>query len=73
MVAQVVGQGFADLGRERERVVRAALPPHLQHAGPPVDIIESQAVARWPSVPGGPAGERWRDHGGRWPYPAGGS
>ena len=42
MVAQVVGQGLADIGRERERVVRAALPPHLQHAGPPVDIIEFQ-------------------------------
>ena len=42
MVAQVAGQGFADIGRERETVVRASLAPHLQHAGPPVDVIEFQ-------------------------------
>jgi hypothetical protein len=42
MVAQVAGQGFADIGRERETVVRAPLAPHLQHAGPPVDVLEFQ-------------------------------
>src|SRR5262249_24859225 len=42
MVAQVAGQGFADIGREWETVVRAPLAPHLQHAGPPVDVLEFQ-------------------------------
>jgi hypothetical protein len=42
MVAQVAGQGLPDIGRERETVVRASLPPHLQHTSSPVDIIEFQ-------------------------------
>ena len=42
MVAQVAGQGFADVGRQRQAVVMASLAPHLQLAGPPIDVIEFQ-------------------------------
>jgi hypothetical protein len=42
MLAQVASHGFADIGRQRETVVRVSFPPHLEHAGPPVDIIEFQ-------------------------------
>ena len=40
LVAQVGGQGFADIGRKGKLVVVAALATHLQHAGPPVEVIE---------------------------------
>ena len=42
MVPEVAGQGFADVGRQRQAVVLASLAPHLQLAGPPIDVIEFQ-------------------------------
>ena len=42
MVPEVGGQGFADVGGQRQAVVLASLAPHLQLAGPPIDVIEFQ-------------------------------
>ena len=50
MVAQIVGQGFADIGRERKRVVRASLPrtfstPALQSISSSSRAITSLALS----------------------------
>jgi hypothetical protein len=42
MVPEVGGQGFADVGGQRQAGVLASLAPHLQLAGPPIDVIELQ-------------------------------
>ena len=42
MVPEVGGQGLADVGGQRKAGVLASLAPHLQLAGPPIDVIEFQ-------------------------------
>src|SRR5262245_7005369 len=42
MVPEVDGQGFADVGGQRQAGVPASLAPHLQLAGSPIDVIELQ-------------------------------